>query len=44
MLTSIEATIEMDGVVRLKEPVRLARPRRAIVTIVDKPAIAETAS
>jgi hypothetical protein len=43
MLTSIEATIEKDGVVRLKEPVRLAHRCRAIVTIVDEPAIAETA-
>ena len=43
MLTSIEATIEKDGVVRLKEPVRLAYPCRAIVTIVDEPAVAETA-
>ena len=43
MLTSIEATIEMDGEVRLKEPVRLAHPCRAIVTIVEEPAIAETA-
>lgn len=28
---------------RLKEPIRLAHPCRAIVTIVDEPAIAETA-
>ena len=43
MLTSIEATIEKDGVVRLKEPVCLAHACRAIVTIVDEPPIAETA-
>jgi hypothetical protein len=43
MLTSVEATIEKDGAVHLKEPVRLAHPCRAIVTIVDEPAIAETA-
>jgi hypothetical protein len=43
MLTSIEATIEKDGAVRLKEPIRLAHACRAIVTIVDEPAIAETA-
>lgn len=43
MLTSIEATIEKDGVVRLKEPIHLDHPCRAIVTIVDEPAIAETA-
>ena len=43
MLTSIEATIEMDGEVRLKELVRLAHPCRAIVTIVEEPVVAETA-
>lgn len=43
MLKSIEATIEKDGVVRLNESIRLAHPCRAIVTIVDEPAIAETA-
>jgi hypothetical protein len=43
MLTSIEATIGKDGVVRLNEPVRLDHSCRAIVTIVDEPAIAETA-
>jgi hypothetical protein len=43
MLTSIEATIEKDGVVHLKEPIHLDHPCRAIVTIVDEPAIAETA-
>jgi hypothetical protein len=43
MMTSVEATIEKDGQVRLKEPIRLAHPCRAIVTIVDEPAIAETA-
>ncbi len=43
MLRSIEATIAKDGVVRLKEPVHLDHSCRAIVTIVDEPAIAETA-
>jgi hypothetical protein len=43
MLTSIEATIEKDGVVHLKEPIHLPHPCRAIVTIVDEPVIAETA-
>jgi hypothetical protein len=43
MLTSIEATVEKDGVVRLKEPVRLARRCRAVVTIVDEVAVGETA-
>ena len=35
MLTSIEATIDKEGVVRLKEPVRLARACRAIVFGLD---------
>jgi hypothetical protein len=43
MLTSIEAVIGKDGVVRLKEPVHLTHPCRAIVTIVDEPAVPETA-
>ncbi len=43
MLRSIEATIEKNGEVHLKERVRLDHPCRAIVTIVDEPAIAETA-
>lgn len=43
MLTSIEATIETDGSVRLREPIRLDHACRAIVTIVDEPATAETA-
>jgi len=43
MITSIEATIENDGSVRLKEPVSLPHPCRAIVTIFDEPAIADTA-
>lgn len=43
MLTSIVATIEKDGRVRLKEPVSLAHACRAIVTIMDEPVIAETA-
>jgi hypothetical protein len=42
MLTSIEAIIEKDGVVHLKEPIHLAHPCRAIVTIVDEPAVSET--
>jgi len=42
VLTSIEAIIEKDGVVHLKEPIRLAHSCRAIVTIVDEPVITET--
>jgi len=43
MLTSIEATIEEDGVVHLKEPIHLPHPCRAIVTIIDEPDAVETA-
>lgn len=43
MMTSIEATIEKDGTIHLKEAVRLPHPCRAIVTIMDEPAVAETA-
>ena len=43
MLKSVEATIEADGRVRLKEAVRLSRPCRAIVTIIDEPDIPDTA-
>ncbi len=43
MLKSLEATIGPDGVVRLREPVRLKRACRAIVTIIDGPDVPETA-
>ena len=44
VLRSIEATIEKDGTVRLHKKVRLPVSRRAILTILDEPAIvAETA-
>ena len=43
MLKSIEATIESDGTVRLKEPVHLDGPRAAIVTIIDEPIVSEAA-
>jgi len=43
MLKSVEATIEIDGQVHLKERVCLTHPCRAIVTIIDEPGIAETA-
>jgi len=42
MLKSVEATIGPDGKVRLREPVRLARACRAIVTIIEEPDVAET--
>ena len=45
MLKSVEAIIEEDGKVRLKEPIHLNSPCRAIVTILDDKAesIPETA-
>ena len=43
MLKSIEATIEADGAVRLRESVHLPHSCRAIVTIIDEPDIPETA-
>lgn len=35
MLTTIEAEIDVDGNVRLLEPVRVSRKGRAIVTLLD---------
>ena len=35
MLTTVEAEIETDGIVRLLEPVKISRKSRAIVTILD---------
>ncbi len=43
MLRSIEAVVEINGEVRLREPVRVGHPCRAIVTILDEPGIPETA-
>jgi hypothetical protein len=43
MLKSIEATIETDGRVHLKERVHLTRTCRAIVTIIEETDIVETA-
>lgn len=43
MLKSIEATIEPNGRVHLREAVHLTRPCRAIVTIIDEPGVSETA-
>ena len=36
MLKSIEAIIGKNGEIRLKEPIRLAFPCRAIITILDE--------
>jgi hypothetical protein len=44
MLEAVEATIEPDGTVRLREPVRLVGARRAVVIIFEDDANrAETA-
>ncbi len=43
MLKSVEAIIETDGRIRLREPVHLSRRCRAIVTIMDESDIFETA-
>jgi hypothetical protein len=43
MLKSLEATVGMNGEVRLREPLRVGHPCRAIVTILDEPDIPETA-
>jgi hypothetical protein len=45
LLKSVEAIIEKNGKVHLKEPIHLASPSRAIVTILDEEshAIDETA-
>lgn len=36
MLTTVEAEIDVDGSVRLLEPLKLLRKSRAIVTVLDK--------
>ncbi len=43
MLKSVEATVETNGEVRLREPIRVKYPCRAIVTILDGPDISEAA-
>ena len=43
MLKTVEAVIETDGSVRLVEPVRIPRPRRALVIILDEENEGETA-
>ena len=43
MPKAIDAIVEKDGRVRLKEPVHLSSPCRAIVILIDEPGIAETA-
>jgi hypothetical protein len=41
MIRRIEAVVDEHGTVRLKEAVRLAAPRRAVVTIFDEDKAAE---
>lgn len=36
MIRTLEAVVDEQGTVRLKEMVRLAAPRRAVVTIFDE--------
>jgi hypothetical protein len=43
MLKSVEATIEADGEIRLRESVCLPHACRAIVTIIEESDIPETA-
>ena len=43
MLKSVEATVETNGEVRLREPIQVKYPCRAIVTILDGPDIPESA-
>ena len=43
MFAAVEAIIEKDGDVHLKEPIHLSHPCRAIVTIIDESGIQETA-
>jgi hypothetical protein len=43
MLRSIEATVEINGEVRLLEPLHMGHTCRAIVTIFDEPDVPETA-
>ena len=42
MIRKIEAVVDEQGTVRLKETVRLAAPRRAVVTIFDEDQGVET--
>jgi hypothetical protein len=43
MIRKVEAVIDEQGTVRLKETVRLVAPRRAVVMIFDEDKAAETA-
>jgi len=41
VLRSLEVTIEKDGTVRLHKKIKLPEPRRAILTILNEPALIE---
>ena len=41
VLRSLEVTIEKDGKVRLHKKIKLPEPRRAILTILNEPALIE---
>ena len=44
ILRTVEATVEKDGTVRLHKKIKLPTSRRAILTILDEPAlVSETA-
>lgn len=43
LLKTVEAIIEPDGSVRLVEPVHVAHPQRALVTVLDEGADSDTA-
>jgi hypothetical protein len=43
-MRTVEALIESNGDVRLVEPVRLAAPSRALVTILEEPPLAHEAA
>jgi hypothetical protein len=43
MLKTVEATIDENGHVTLREPVRLARSSRALLTILDDSAVEDMA-
>lgn len=46
MIRTVEAVIREDGSIQLLEPIQVAEPRRALVTILDDPpkeSVSETA-
>jgi hypothetical protein len=41
MLTQVEAEVDVNGIVRLLEPLKIKRKSRAIVTIIDSQPVAK---